>query len=164
MRETLTLLTCADNSIVSKKSKQNIWVPFGTHLCFEGSTWGRSGTEHGDNQWVQFGTTPNFLRLQAETIHEVNPEHLFVLEAQHGDDPIHESNPKHLIVFKAPCGDDPRVQHLPHREDPRVQSRTTLCLKVPCGDDTQGGGGGDSGKWDAWKLIMGFQGKWEASK
>ena len=45
-------------------------------------------------------------------------------------------NMKHLPVFKALHGDDPRVEHLPHVDDPQVQSGTTFFVfKAPHRDD-----------------------------
>ena len=59
VQETLTLLTCADNSIVSK-TKINSWVQFGTPPCFQGTNLGGSRTERGDDPRVQSGTTHCF--------------------------------------------------------------------------------------------------------
>ena len=80
-----------------QKTKQNIWVQFGTPPRFQGSM-------QGDPE------------QNAGKIRESNPEHLLVFKALRGDDQeqnagmIHKSNPRHLLVFKAPRGDDPPVQ------------------------------------------------------
>ena len=88
MWETMTLLTCVDNSIVSK-TKQNIWIQFGTPPRFK-------------------ALRSLYLRLHAVTIHKSNPEHLFVFMVPPGDNP--QVQPGTPPCFRALRGDDQQVQ------------------------------------------------------
>ena len=45
-------------------------------------------------------------------------EHLPVFKA------LREYNPEKLLVFRAPSGNNPQVKHLPHVDNPQVQSGT----------------------------------------
>ena len=89
------------------KTKQNIWVQYGTPPRFKGSTRGQStcGTHsmHGQST-SQIRNKSLFLGLHSRTIHKSNPEKLLVFKAPwttiHKSNTyhawtIHDSNPEH---------------------------------------------------------------------
>ena len=93
MRETLTLSTCEDNSIVSKKLSKI----FGSKL---------------ERLPILKALCRTHPEQNVGPIHESKSEHLLFLVLHAGT--MHSSNLEHLLVFKAICGDNPQVQSGTH--------------------------------------------------